>query len=66
MPGKIKRMMDSILADRARRNPTLALTTKTKLILKGMNPDRFTSMSEDDPAVIAKLRAFASELGVTV
>lgn len=66
MPGQIKRMMDSILADRARRNPTLALTTKTKLILKGMNPDRFTSTSEDDPAVIAKLRAFASELGITV
>jgi len=45
---------------------TLALTTKTKLVLKGLNPDRFNAGSPDDPAGIAKVQAIAAELGVRV
>jgi hypothetical protein len=64
MPGQIKRMIHSIVAQRSNGNPTIALTTKTKLVLKGINPDRFTDVSEDDPAVMAKLHVIANELGV--
>ena len=64
MPGQTKRMIDCILERRARGNPTLFFATKTKLILKGVNPDRHTAESPDDPAVIAKVRAIAAELGV--
>jgi len=64
MAGVIKMMIDSIVEQRARGNSTIALTTKTKLVLKGVNPDRFNSSSPDDPATIAKLRAIAVDLGV--
>lgn len=66
MAGQIKQMIDSIVAQRAKGNPTIALTTKTKLVLKGLNPDRFDAGSPDDPAVIAKVKAIAAELGVHV
>ncbi len=57
-------MIDSILDQRAKGNPTLRTTTKTKLILKGVDPDRYTAASPDDDAVIAKLRSIAADLGV--
>jgi len=64
MPGQIKRMIDTILEQRAKGSSTLLLTTKTKLILKGLNPDQFTSASPDDETLIAKVRTIAAELGV--
>lgn len=66
MAGQIKRMLDSIINQRAKGNPTVALTTKTKLILKGVNPDRFSSASDDDPAFIAKVQVIAAELGMCI
>ena len=66
MPGQIKQMVDAILEQRSRGNPTLLATTRTKLILKGLNPDRFTNASPDDAVVIAKVRAIAAELAVYV
>ena len=66
MPGQIKQLIDSILEQRARGNHTLMLTTRTKLMLKGVNPDRFDSQSPDDEAMLAKVRSIAAELGVRV
>ena len=66
MPGQIKQIIDSILDQRGRGNPTLILTTKTKLLLRGVNPDRFTAASHDDAATVAKVRSIAAELGVRV
>ena len=62
MAGKVKRMIDSILAQRSRGDPVLQKTTKTKLMLKGINPDKFTHNSEDDPVVIEKLNKLMQEL----
>ena len=62
MPGQIKRCIDSIQAQRAKGNPTLLLTTRTKLILKGVNPDRFDGNSPDDERALAQLRTIAEEL----
>jgi hypothetical protein len=59
-------MIDSIMQQRARGNATLLMTTKTKLILKGVNPDRYNFMTPDDPAVLTKLRSIAAEMGVIV
>jgi hypothetical protein len=64
MPGQIKRAIDSILEQRARGNPTLLLTTKTKLILKGLDPDRFDCTSSDDENVLAQIRSVAADWGV--
>lgn len=66
MAGQIKNMLDSIIKLRSKGNETIALTTKTKLIFKGFDPDRFDSKSPDDPAAIAKIRAIATELGVSL
>jgi len=66
MPGQIKQMIDSIVQQRSKGNATLVATTKTKLTLKGVNPERFTSASPDDAAVLEKLRVIAAELGVRV
>jgi len=66
MAGVIKAMIESIVEQRAHGNPTVALTTRTKLVLKGLNPDRFTASSPDDPQTIAKVRAIAADMGVRV
>lgn len=64
MAGEIRRHIDTILQKRSQGNPTLLNTTKTKLVLKGINVDAFTASSEDDPAILAKVRQAASEMGI--
>ena len=66
MAGTIKSMIDAITAQRSKGNPTIALTTRTKFILKGVNPDRFNATSPDDPAVIEKIRAIGAQMGISV
>ena len=62
MAGKIKQMIDMIIAQRAKDNPMLAGVIKTKLMLKGIDPNKFTPQSDDDPAILAKLDIVAKEL----
>ncbi len=64
MAGKIKKMLDTIIASKSGGNPTLAAATTTKLILKGLNPNKFTGQSDDDPAVVDKVRNIAAEMGI--
>ncbi len=66
MPGLIKQKVDLIVERRSRGNPTIAATTKTKLILKGLNPDRYDAGSPDDAAILERVRAVAAELGVQI
>jgi hypothetical protein len=66
MAGQIKQMIDTIVNQRAKGNPTIALTTKAKLVLKGVNPGSFSDVSPDDPVVVAKVRAIAADFGVQV
>jgi hypothetical protein len=62
MAGKIRQMVDTLLTSRAKDNEMLAGIIKTKLMLKGIDPNRFTEQSSDDPAVIAKLEALLKEI----
>ena len=64
MPGQIRKMLDTILEVRGRGNPTFVDSTRTVLILNGLNPARFTRDSPDDPALLAKARAMAEKFGV--
>jgi hypothetical protein len=66
MPGRIKAMIDKIVAERSKGNPTLVATTRTKLLLKGIDPAKFTTTSPDDSEVIAKIQSLAKELNVTL
>jgi hypothetical protein len=62
--GKIKKIIDRIIADRAKGSELIRNTTRTKLILKGINPDKFTDASEDSPDTLAKLQQIAVEMGI--
>ncbi len=62
MAGKIRQMIDTIINQRAKDNPMLERVIKTKLILKGINPNRYTMQSDDDPAVIGKLEKMMQDL----
>ncbi len=62
MPGKIRRLIDSIISQRTQDNPMLERVIKTKLILKGINPNKYTLESEDDPLIIAKLEKMMNDL----
>ena len=64
--GHIKRMLDQIIEKRANGNEIVKMTTKTKLLLKGLNPDAYTATSEDDVDVIAKVKSVAKELSVSI
>ena len=66
MAGKIKRMIDVIIDTRSNGNTTIRGSVATKLILKGFNPAKFDAGTPDDPALIAKLRTIAQEMGVAV
>ena len=65
MAGQVKAMIDRIIEQRSKGNPVLALTTQTKLILKGIDPAKYDANSPDDPQVVARLRELAAELNVT-
>jgi hypothetical protein len=66
MSGQIKKMIDTIVDQRSKGQPLLVNTTRAKLFLKGINPDDYTAGSEDDPAVVARVRQFAKEMGVNL
>jgi hypothetical protein len=40
--------------------------TKSKLILRGVDPDRFSGSSADDPEVMVIIKAIAAELGTAL
>ena len=64
MSGQIKALIDHIIESRAKGNSTIVNTTRTKLILKGINPSKYTAESPDDEAVLSQLHQIAAELGV--
>jgi len=66
MRGETKKLIDTVLKIRSAGNSTIEYTTKAKLILKGINVDSFTEMSEDDPEMIQKVKQAAAELGVNL
>jgi hypothetical protein len=62
MAGKIKQMIDTVINQRAKDNAMLVGVIKTKLLLKGIDPAKFTAQSEDDPVIIGKLESLIREL----
>jgi len=62
MAGKIKQLIEGIIAERSKGNEMLAKVVKTKLILKGINPAHYSDQSDDDPAIINKLKNMQQNL----
>ncbi|HEX2956487.1 MAG TPA: hypothetical protein VHO70_06640 [Chitinispirillaceae bacterium] len=66
MAGKIKALIDLIVEKRSQGNPTLAVTTKTKIMLKGINPEIYNNTSEDNAAIEQRVKDIGKELGITI
>jgi len=66
MAGQIRKMIDKLIQLRAKGDPIIVNTTRTKLFLKGVQVDNYDHLSDDDPAVLAKLRAIAKDFGVAI
>jgi len=66
MAGQIKCMIDALIEQRAKGDPLIRIMTKSKLLLRGVDPDRFNRNSADDPQVVATIRAIAAELGTSL
>ena len=66
MPGKIKSQLEAIILGVAKNNQTLINITKTKLVLKGLNPEKFNDQSPDDPIILEKVKQIAAEFGVKI
>ena len=66
MAGKIREMINEIIQERSKGNPAIREMTIAKLILKGLNPNKFDSYSVDDPEIIEKLFNIAKQLNVKV
>lgn len=64
MAGKIREMINQIIQERSKGNPAIREMTISKLILKGLNPNKFDSYSADDPEIIRKLLNIAKQLNV--
>lgn len=62
LAGKIKEIIDTIIQERSKGNFAIREMTKAKFILKGINPDKFDSFTEDDPVIIDKLLSIAKQL----
>jgi hypothetical protein len=62
MAGQIKKLIDTIVEQRAQGNKVLEGVVKMKLILKGIDPKLYTAQSADDPAIIGKLLDLMQEL----
>jgi hypothetical protein len=64
--GQIHKLIQNIIETRSKGSETIRNTTRAKLIIKGINPDKYTSISEDNPETIAKLYQIAGEMGVKI
>ncbi|WP_309449180.1 FIST N-terminal domain-containing protein [Clostridium sp.] len=64
LPGKIKEMIDEIIRQRSKDNPAIKEMTIAKLILKGINPNKFHDVSPDDAIIMKKLINIAKELKI--
>jgi len=64
MSGKAKAIIDTIMEQRAHGNTTLIATTRTKLMLKGINVDLYSASSNDDPAIVEKLVSIAKDMNI--
>ena len=64
MAGQIKHIIDNIIDERSKGNPAIKEMTIAKLILKGLNPNKFDENSPDDVVIIEKLLNIAKQLNV--
>ncbi len=65
MAGRIKQMIDTLIEQESRGDPRLSNITRTKLIVRGIHPDKYSAHSEDDPIIIRQLEKMIRLTGIT-
>ena len=66
MAGKIKKQLEAIITSVAKNNQTIINITKTKLVLRGLNPEKFNEQSPDDPIILEKIKQISAEFGAKI
>ena len=66
MAGKIKNLIDTIIENKSKGSNLIKLTLKTKLVLKGVDPDHYSETSPDNPEILEKLKELARELNISI
>ncbi|MGO9614158.1 MAG: hypothetical protein ACLPX5_14165 [Dissulfurispiraceae bacterium] len=57
-------MINSIIDQRAKGDPAVEKLIKVKLLLKGIDPSKFSGDSADDPTIIDKLNQAVADFEV--
>jgi hypothetical protein len=66
MNGTARKLVDTIITEKANGDKAIEKSIRVKLILGGIMVDKLTSSTPDDPALINKIKNIASGYGVQV
>ena len=66
MAGQVHAAIQKIITTRGNGNPVMEQSTKTKLLLKGIDASKWMPTSPDDPAMLTKVKQAATEFGVSI
>ncbi len=64
--GRTKKLIDEFIEKRAKGDNFLVISTKFKLLLKGINADEITDDTPDDPEIIEKIIKLAEILEISL
>lgn len=62
MAGQIKAMINTIIQQRAQGDKALEHLVLARIMLKGINPDKYTETTEDDPVILSQLENMIREM----
>ena len=66
MTGTARKMIDTIIAEKAQGDKAIEKSIRVKLILGGIMVDKLTETTPDDPALINKIKNVATVYGVKI
>lgn len=66
MAGQVHQLIEKLVNARAQGNASVALSTRTKLLMQGIDSAKWTPTSADDSAMIAKVRSVAGAMGLSI
>ena len=59
--GTIKQLIDQLVELRTSNNPSLVHFVRAQLMMRGINPDRYTTTSPDDPKIVEQLHTMIAQ-----
>jgi len=62
--GRMKKLLDTLIERRAKGDSFLETSTKFKLMLKGVDPDKITVNTPDDEKIIAIIYEIAQKVNI--